>query len=142
MVKTARFMAFTWTLLKGFRGKFVILVILSITLNFIAPLIIPNTVQVVFDIFHSTNEGILFNVIMMGTAFLLLLALMAWINIYGDTWATYLYFSQVRKTFEHMYRSSYIGLVRKHSEGDIYNRVNAGCGNSIGGWFSLVDIIL
>lgn len=131
----------SFILLKGYRHLLFIILIISLLIKSMTSIVIPNTIQIIFNSIQEQNvENSFINIAISMICIVILMLLITWINIYGDAWATKLGFSQVKGAFGSIYTKPVSNIMTEFESGDLYQRIQAGSHSSIAIWFLIVDL--
>ena len=132
----------SWASFEGKRLNFIFLLLPMALLKIMSPLIIPIMLRLVFDAMETGNgEKVLISVGQSSLAFIVLFMIIYFINIYGDALATRIGFYGMMNRYSSFFDLPVCQLIAKYSKGEIYNRIKAGCNNSLHLWFKTIDLV-
>ena len=139
MRKTITGVKLAWGLVSGNRKMLLNLMFVMVFSVSMGPYLLPRTIQIGFN---SIQEGTpaLQSIAFLLAMFTLLLLAVAWLNIYGDTWATRLDLYKKMKSLARLHDQSVSNIAAQQSPGEIFNKITSGCHTSIGLWFQLGSV--
>lgn len=129
-------------LMKGSRGKLYFLLAVLVLFNVEAALMMPLVLKYGFEAVAENDMGALMRTAAGGACvFAFNFAVMYFINVYGDAWATKFSFHAAENGFKAMSGLPVASLQAVHNDDDLFNRIAAGTGNIVGFYFSMANLL-
>ena len=129
-------------LMRGNRGRLYFLLatfmIFHIEVAMMMPLILKYSFQAVTE---SDMDALIKAAVCGICVFAFNFAVMYFINVYGDAWATKFSFHAVENSFKEFAELPVASLQAMHNDDDLFNRQAAGTGNIVGFYFSLAGLL-
>ena len=138
MRRTLTGMKLAWSLVRGYRKILLVLMALMVFSVSLSPYLLPRTIQVGFNAMQDgTPRDALHSILVLLVMFTLLLLSVAWMNIYGDTWATRLDLHKKMNSLGRLHDQFVSNIISEQNPGEVFNKITSGCRTSIGLWFQL-----
>ena len=129
-------------LMRGSRGKLYFLLATLMVFNIEVALMMPFILKYSFQAVAEQNIRALIGAAVGGCCvFAFNFAVMYFINVYGDAWATKFSFHAVENSFKEFAELPAASLQARHNDDDLFNRLEAGTGNIVGFYFSLAGLL-
>lgn len=129
-------------LMKGSRGKLYFLLAVLMLFNIEAALMLPLVLKYGFQAVTENDMGALMWTAAGGICvFAFNFAVMYFINVYGDAWATEFSFHAAENGFREFSGLPVASLQALHNDDDLFNRIAAGTGNIVGFYFSMANLL-
>ncbi|WP_310605171.1 ABC transporter ATP-binding protein [Anaerosporobacter sp.] len=129
-------------LLKGNKLQLYTLMIIIMVFKVEVTLMMPLIIKYSFSAMAAGDRSMLFGVTVIGVLVLAAnFAIMYFINVYGNAWATKFSFHAAENTFKEMSGLPLWTVKKNYQNDDLFQRIAAGTGNIMGLYFTLADIL-
>lgn len=129
-------------LMRGSRGRLYLLLTTVVLFNIEVVLMVPIVLKYGFLAVAEKNvHALVWTAIGGSCAFAFNFAVMYFINVYGDAWATKFAFHAAENGFKEISRLPVASIQAAHNDDDLFNRIAAGTGNIMGFYFSMANLI-
>ena len=129
-------------LMRGSRGKLYFLLVTLMVFNIEVALMMPLILRYSFQAVAEQNVRALIGAAAGGCCvFAFNFAVMYFINVHGDAWATKFSFHAVENSFKEFAELPAASLQTRHNDDDLFNRLEVGTGNIVGLYFSLAGLL-